>query len=301
MKGGKLAVCDSVDIIGLLLMHHTKKDLRRQATTAFVQREVGAVGGIARALQAATTPTDGQRMLQAGYQGAILGGKSRETIKTTTRPNGSVSVERLAETSVMMPNGQGVVLQQVQQVVQASASDRSSLLEDIRISNKEMALSIKSDVIAHIDNAVKKEAVARKKDSRLFKVVTDGIEARHKDIETKAAFMQTHNAALMAKQKDIEARATLIEAHNIALEAKNANLEQRLAAIEAGSPPPNSKKARTGSPRRAPSRPQKNITRQASTNTYGWAKTVKGRMDSDVGFGTIEEAKEAMEKCYNMH
>jgi len=299
VQGGKLAVVNATDLIKLLMTHPKMRALTAEAATDYMQRETGAVGGIARAVQAATAPTEGQRVLQAGYQGAILGGENRESTTTTTYANGSVFSERLAEASVTLPDGQGVVIQHVQQVVEAPASDQDVLLDAILTSNKEMAYSIKSDVITHIDNAVKKETDARKKDSRLFRVVTDGIEARHKDIETNAALMQTQNAALMAKHKDIEAHAALMLKRNAALEAKNANLEQRLAAIEAVSTPPTSKKARTGSFQRV-SRPERNITHNAISNRFGWSKTVNGRMDSGVGYHTIEEAKRAMECFYNM-
>jgi len=84
---------------------------------AFVQRETGAVGGIARAVQAATAPTEGQRMLQAGFRGALADGASREVSSTHTDANGQQVVQRLVERGVVLPDGQGVHVQVSQQAV----------------------------------------------------------------------------------------------------------------------------------------------------------------------------------------
>ena len=90
--------------------------LRTEAGSAYIQREVGAVEGITRAMQAAMAPTDTQRVMQNGYQGIIVGGENREQISTTIGADGMPAYERLVERSVVFPDG-NVNVQQVQQDV----------------------------------------------------------------------------------------------------------------------------------------------------------------------------------------
>jgi len=91
------------------MAHNKMTALRAEASTAFVQRETGAAG-VARAMQAATAPTEGQRILQAAYKGAILVGESREQSSTTTDAEGNVRVDRFVERSVVGEDGRPILL-----------------------------------------------------------------------------------------------------------------------------------------------------------------------------------------------
>jgi len=117
VQGGKLAVVNSTDLIKLLMTHSKMKALTAEAAVAFVQRETGAVAGLARAVQAATAPTAGQRMLQEGFRGALADGASREECSAHTDASGHQVAQRLVERGVVLPCGQGVHVQIAQQAV----------------------------------------------------------------------------------------------------------------------------------------------------------------------------------------
>ena len=62
VQGGPLAVCSKSDMVQLLLNHPNMKTLRVEAGIALVQRQTGDAAGMALAVQAATAPTEGQRV-----------------------------------------------------------------------------------------------------------------------------------------------------------------------------------------------------------------------------------------------
>ena len=106
---------NSTDLIEVLLKHKKMQDLLSEAATAYVQRETEAVAGVARAIQAATNPSEGQRLLQEGFEGAIANGKSREKTTTVTDADGNITMQRVVERGVVSTDGQQVLVQQVQQ------------------------------------------------------------------------------------------------------------------------------------------------------------------------------------------
>lgn len=91
------------------------KALLCETSSAFVQRETGSIAGIERAVQAATAPSLGQQMLQRGSREMIADGSSREESSTSVNSEGNHVAERLIERAVLLPNGQGVQIQQAMQ------------------------------------------------------------------------------------------------------------------------------------------------------------------------------------------
>jgi len=304
MQGGRLAVVNSTDLIRVIMGYTTMKTLQAEAAKAYTERETGAMSGMVRSIEAANAPSKSQLMLQAGCRDVIMGGNSRETVNMTTDANGLEFVERLAEVSVAMPDGQGVVLQQAQCVMQAPVFDQAALIGAVTASmalmitdnaNKimENALELNKQTIQHVDNAIKLEGDARKKIQRVMKAVTDGIQSRSDDIHAKTVQIER-------KARDMETKTSLIQAKNDELEARNSNLEKRINSLEAKLDHSNNKKPRTESSYKYPSRPQKNITRKARNNTFGWTKTVNGKKDKGGGYSSIEEARQAMDLFYKM-
>jgi len=106
------------DLVKLLMRHSKMSSLLDAAGDTHVEVNSGGVDVIARAVNAAINPTEGQRMLQASFQGAILGGESREKTSTTINADGIERVDRVLESSVVSENGQSVLVQSVQQSAQ---------------------------------------------------------------------------------------------------------------------------------------------------------------------------------------
>jgi len=99
------------------------KLLQVETTQAFLERETGAILGIERAVQAATAPTAGQQVLQRGSGFSIANGISREETSVMVDAEGKQVADRVVERGVLLPNGQGVHIQQVAQQVVVPESE----------------------------------------------------------------------------------------------------------------------------------------------------------------------------------
>jgi len=117
-QGSKLGVVSAEDLVTILASNPRMKALLCETANAFIQRETGSIAGIERAIQAATAPSLGQQMLQRGSRSAVADGMSREESSVSVNLEGEEVVERRVERGVLLPNGQGIQIQQaVQQVI----------------------------------------------------------------------------------------------------------------------------------------------------------------------------------------
>jgi hypothetical protein len=175
--------------------------LRTAAITTFHQAETGAPAGIARIVQAATAPNEGQRFLQGELHVGAMEGEIREQTSTGTDAAGNVFTARLAERSVMLEDGRSVHVQQSQQVV-APVCDNNMLLAAINQGQTDVR-EFKDTVIVKLNQGLAKESEARE----------------------------------LALQKEVAAR----EQAFLALELKNSALEKRLTDLEQGGTSSNKK------------------------------------------------------------
>jgi len=297
VQGGKLAVVNCTDLIKLLMTHSSMKALLAEAATAYVERETGTASGIARAVQAATAPTEGQRVLQEGFQGAILGGESREQTSTSTDAAGNVYTERLAERTATLDDGRKLHVQQSQQVVEAVPFDQSVLLDAISKSGDDVmahSTQLNGKTMLHVDTVVWKESDERKKaikgegDERKKAIEGEGNE-RKKAIkgeskERKKA-IEGMKAVLKAQNEDLHQR----------LELHNEDLQRRLELLEQGAA--SNKKPRYEA-QEAPEHIMY-IRWNKSNTSCGWKKTLEGvTKDSKLVFSSAEDALLDMERFY---
>ena len=96
LQGTKLAVVSGEDLIAILASNPRMKALLCETASAFIQREMGSIAGIERAVQAVTTPSLGQQMLQRGSRSAVANGVSREESSVSLNPEGDQVVKYIA-------------------------------------------------------------------------------------------------------------------------------------------------------------------------------------------------------------
>jgi len=308
VQGGTIALANSIDLYKYLIAHPKMKALRDEAATALVERETGAASGIARAVQAASSPTEGQRVLQEGFQGAVLGGESREQTSTSTDAAGNVYTERLAERTATLDDGRRLHVQQSQQGVQAPAFDQNTLLAAIdKSGNNVMAhtTQLNDKTMLHVETVVGKESDERKK------AITREGNARNKAIkgegkERKKAI----DGEGRQRKKDIKGIKAEIKANDkvkdeeiksMRLEIKTSHedfsrLRKQVEEGEARKSAPFKKRPRLEA--QDAHAKTKNIVWNKLNTSCGWKKTIKGQVKYNNGFSSAEDALLDMERFF---
>jgi len=288
-------VVNSSDLIKLLMRHPKMQGLRDEAGTAFVQRETGAVAGLQRAVAAATAPTEGQRVLQGGYNGAIANGESREQTTSTIGENGQVCHQHLAQRSTVLPDGQGIQIQQSEAVVEVDNSQLVTLnmLMTAFNGSNSMVVSTNNNLAMTMSGCLLLEADERKKADAALAAKATALEARTNDLAGKLA----------ATASGLAATASTFAATSCDQAGKMGVLEKRLASLEG----------------RGTKRPKGSVScTRASHPDMPWKpyltflngkwgyKRAKGKQTKGVtpkylekqGFDTHTEACEALEAAY---
>ena len=232
--------------------------LRTNAITTLHQAETGAPACIARIVQTATAPNEGQRFLQGDLHDNTIERESRERTSTTTNAAGNVTTERLVESSVVLEDGRSVHVQQAQQQVVAQVCDNNILLAAIN-QGQSLVREFKDTVMDKIAEELEKEIAAREQ----------------------------------GLAKESAAR----ELAFIALElSKNAALEKRLTDLERGCS--SNKKPRNADKLVIKQRHNIISWTLRDITIFSWSKMVQGVTRSKKGFASAEEAKADMEHAY---
>ena len=286
-----IAVVNTGDMFNILMNHPHMKDLRNEASNAWVQRETGAVEGITRAVQAATAPTEGQRMLQNGYHGAIADGQSREQTTRTIGEDGLLTQKHLAERSVVLPDGGAVNVQQVQQIVQGDIVIGPLNMEkqiEIRLRDAKRELNDAKQAIEYAKletvNA-KLETVNAKLETTIAKLETDA-----RDVERDA-----ENASLKA---EIEVNKANAGKCNV-LPGKAATIKKN-SSLSTNNPISKTRKTHPNMPW------MKYLTHR--NGKWGYKRLIAKYTENDVskyiesqGYDTNTQAHTAMEKAFTEH
>ena len=274
-QGAKLAVVNAADLIQILMLHPGMKDLRIEAAGAYVQRETGAVAGIAHTMQAATTPSEGQRLLQKGFEGAIINGESREKTTTETNADGNVAVQRVVERGVVTPDGQQVLVQQVQQTAVPEVVTVGVLhtcLTGIASAFDKVKLIINSH-----DTIITSQDAIIVKHAALVDLVATSITTLHVQVDKKME-------VLGAKMEANDNRASQ-------LQTQSEEFEKRLASLET------SKKRLRKSEQKDSPKISRNIS--FANGCFSWRKTINKKQRSKSGYKTIANAQEGLAKFCN--
>ena len=235
MQGGKLPIANSADFVIIIMGHAKMSSLRHAAGNTHVEVHSGGAAVIAKAVEAALNPTEGQRMLQLGFDKAILGGESRENVSTSTDVEGILRVDRVVERSVVSEDGQTVLVQSVQQSAQQLPPlpniDMSNMVTKVQFDAnmsgivetfgliKDSMEGIGKSLLVGNDSVVKVLQVVTLKCAEVKQYVDDEVlelqektakklTAMKKDIESK---MQAKDEERNAKDTESDAKYALLE------------------------------------------------------------------------------------------
>ena len=192
---------DPTDLIGLLVSHSKMKTLLRETTTAYVERETGAMQGIQRAVQAATAPNAFQAMMQRGIRVPIADGSHHEKVSTSKQPDGTEVLERLVERAVLLPGGQGIQIQQAQQQIVLSETELGKRkLDDDKMRIEMRLLDLQCDKLA-IENEKQKLELESARDKHKLDVAQQKNDIKLSGIDGVMKF-QAAFTSLDAWQQD---------------------------------------------------------------------------------------------------
>ena len=314
VQGDKLPIADSADFVIITMGHAKMSSLRHAAANTHVEVNAGGSAVIARAVEAAMNPTEGQRMLQAGFQGAILGGVSREKTSTSCGIDGMKRVDRLMEHSVVSENGQQVLVQQVQQ-----SAKQLPPMPDIEVATKADLEAISTN-ISTISTLISETASVNitTVTTLVAKMREEMREETDKKIKSMKKKMQAMNAEQMQAMKaerdtkDAERDTKDAERDNKDAERDklNASLQrdcsknkkliaslQRDRSKEEKRPADNQCEG-TSQKKKRKTEPTYIFKDPNSSNGFMWKRFFDGIMHKQFGFNTIEEALKDMAEYF---
>ena len=251
------------------------QDLLSEVATAYVERETGAIAGVTRAMQAATNPNEGQRLLQKGFEGAIINGESREKTTTETDADGNVAVQRVVERGAVTPDGQQVLVQQVQQTAApeiVTVGVLHTCLTGIASAFDKVKLIINSH-----DTIITSQDAMIVKHAALVDLVATSITTLHVQVDKKME-------VLGAKMEANDNKASQ-------LQTQSEEFEKRLASLET------SKKRLRKSEQKDSRKISRNIS--FANGVFAWRKTIDKQQRSKSGYKTIAAAQQGLAKFCN--
>ena len=296
MQGAKLPIADSADFVIIIMGHAKMSSLRHAAANTYVDVNCGGTAVIARAVQAATNPTEGQRMLQAGFHGTILGGESREKTSTTTNADGIVRVDRVVERSAISEDGQMIVVQQVQQTA----------MPDNEMASKAELPAVKSNFVTKIHFDTNMSTI-----SALIGDSMKGIVEIVKTTNENIAAVQTlvvktrdetdkkikcMKKKMQAKNEENDAKDAERDAKDEERDAKDEERDKLIATLQRAScnekKRPAEDQGEGTSQKQMKSEPR--FISKTGANSFMWRRCIDGVKHEKRNFKTVEAASKSM-------